>query len=247
MNPTMIINSPLKVICVNPKGSIKLIKGGVYYATELNDFGTAINGQKRVLIKGMGYYYASNFKLENGECLDIHETFVLKSKSLDVDNINYTGTYVRCNHSGSIHIKEGEIYYVEKQFSKILRGSTYSYDYLKLSGIKKNVYAYLFEEITISEQRALKLRNLNGEKIKTGDKSRKFTLYSEKEKVTIFLEGLMKSLSDINRIQNSNNIDTDICKMIVNKCKKYDAVEKDFEEFFKLDIKTILEIYNIKF
>ena len=107
------------------------------------------------------------------------------------------------------------------------------------------MYSYQFDEISISEQRKLKLDNINGIQIETGN-IRKFTQYSEKEKLVIFLEGLSKSLSDINKTQNSDKIVTNIYKSLTTKCKKYDVIEKDFEEFLKLDIKTILEIYNIK-
>ena len=245
MDHEITIKSPLKIICVNPKASTKLLKGGVYYATELYNTGAGTNSEKRVLIKGLTYYSAINFKLENGECLDNQETFIVSSKSLDAENIDYTGQYVRCNHSDSSHTKEGSIYYVQSQFNKRRTGYSFDYYYLKLSGINKNVYAYQFDEISISEQRKLKLDNINGIQIETGN-IRKFTQYSEKEKLVIFLEGLSKSLSDINKTQNSDKIVTNIYKSLTTKCKKYDVIEKDFEEFLKLDIKTILEIYNIK-
>jgi len=245
MDHTTILKSPLKVICVYPKSSIKLIKGGEYYAIELYDTGASTNKEKRVLIKGLTYYSAINFKLENGDYLYVHDTFIVKSKTLDTDNIDYTGQYVRCNRSSSIQTKEGAIYYVELQFKKRQRGYTFDYHYLKLRGINKNMYSYQFDEISISEQRKLKLDNINGIQIETGN-IRKFTQYSEKEKLVIFLEGLSKSLSDINKTQNSDKIVTNIYKSLTTKCKKYDVIEKDFEEFLKLDIKTILEIYNIK-
>ena len=117
--------------------------------------------------------------------------------------------------------------------------------YFKLNGIKNKVNSYHFDEINISEQRLLKLKVLNGEE-KINNNTRKFTRYPEKEKIKIFLEGLTKMLSDINNIKNPSEININILNSIADKCKNYDVIGKDFEEYVNLDIKTILEMYNIK-
>ena len=227
-----LINSPIKVICIDTKDAINLIKDGIYYAINLYQYDNETN--KRVVIKGLSTYSAEKFKLENDELLINHELFRIIDKYLDSYNINYVGQYIRSRYSSKL-IKENEIYYVEKQYSN---------DYIKVKGIKNKISTYNFCEVSIGEQRALKLNQINGNIIKISRTPNDFESYSEIEKLNIFLKSLTMSLSDINKIENSDTLKIDIKQMILNRLKKYSNIEEFSEKFFNLNIKSIIDKYS---
>ena len=52
------------------------------------------------------------------------------------------------------------------------------------------------------------------------------------------------SLSDINKIENSDTLKIDIKQMILNRLKKYSNIEEFSEKFFNLNIKSIIDKYS---
>ena len=109
------------------------------------------------------------------------------------------------------------------------------------SGLKKWISANNFKEIHISEQRKIKLKTLKGEKIKTGEETRKFLHYSEKERMQILFQLLSSSLIDINGAETLEP--TDISKIILNKGKQYNIITEDIIPFLN-NLKTLLKPYN---
>jgi hypothetical protein len=95
----IIYKEPLKVICTNPKSSTKLIKGATYSASCLyiNKWG---NHDKKVQLKDVGNYNASQFTLLNGNSLENEPEFKLEErKRVDVLHHNYTGQFIKCTWS----------------------------------------------------------------------------------------------------------------------------------------------------
>jgi len=228
-NDAQIIKEPIKVICKKTNGSLKLIKGEEYDALSLSTYWS----RRYLNIKNVGRYQLSNFTLKNGETLDNMQDFsVVKPKSLNCEDVDYTGQFVRCRCSSNKYLKSNELYYVEGQSVLHLKyGTKYS---LKIRGIKTKIDRYNFEEIPLSEQRNLKLKNLNGDtEIKTGEQTRKFLLYSIHEKKSILLELLSKSIIDANKINNKENLKQRIIDMMLMKGKKYCIILEDIEDFMK--------------
>ena len=225
----------IKVICAYDKDSTKLIKNSTYFATGLYSYQ---GGDKYVSLKGTGTFRAKYFTLTNGQPLENEPLFSRhKNNEIDVKNKNYTGQYVRCRYSNSKNLKDGEIYYIEEQ--KIYNNYFHSDTKFKIRGIKNLITSFNFEEIPIIEQRNIKLKNLNGEKIKTGDQTRKFLLYTEKEKLIILFNLLSKVLTDLSNIELNNNI---ILQLIVKKgSKKYNIIEEDVIGFLENKIQESVE------
>jgi len=233
---------PLSVICIKSNNT-KLIIGAKYLATTM--YYVYNSNVKKVAIKNVGNYTADSFTLETGEPLiDLDVFFVNSAKDLDIENNNYVGKLVRCRYSDSKILKNGQIYYVEEQF--IDRTKKYLSYYIKIKGVKHKIQSYNFEELPVSEQRAIKIKNIAGDKLKTTETTRKFLLYTEIEKTEILLKSLLLILSDINKIENLDKLNIDIIQLIKNKCKKYNVIEDDIYIFLKNDIKSIIDLYGIK-
>jgi len=252
LNAKVELKESLKVICVNPYSSAKLIKGAVYLADSLSSYTWGSKkGKKYVCLKDVGTYKADYFTTYDGQPLQDFSDFHItqNTKSLDPRNKDYTSEYIRCRYSTSKNLKKDEIYYVEKQIKNEIittnhRGANLKhYEYkLKLRGIKLPIKSlYAFEEIPIIEQRKFKLKNIKGEKIKTGEQTRKFLLYSEKEKVSILFEILSKVLLDLSKINNTNDIQIDIIDLMIRKDSRYGLTREDIEPFLK---ETIQESVN---
>jgi len=241
-------NYTLQVICINPANSMKLIKGAIYEALSIHTWTPHLfSGRKRrdIYIKYVGNYDTKNFTLLNGSSLDNEPDFSLEKKNLDPKK-DYTGQFVRCRYSGtSKTLKEGEIYYIEKEkkeISRIMLGNSLSHK-LKIRGVKNYISAYKFEEIDIKEQRYIKLKNLKGDKIKTGEQTRKFLLYSEKERIKILFEILTKVITDLSKIIEINS-DIDIITLMIKKGKEYDISDEDIRSFLKNKIETIIKPFK---
>jgi len=170
-------------------------------------------------------------------------------KEVDPKSKNYTGEFVKCRYSSGKSYKEGEIYYVEKQISIEKKSSgwynsnTYTEYKFKIRGIKISSSTHRFEEIPIIEQRKIKLKNLKGEKIKTGEQTRKFLLYSEKEKISILFEILSKVLIDINKTDNIEKLNFDIVDLMIKKDLKYSLTREDIEPFLRENLNTHLNVF----
>lgn len=239
-----IYKEPIKVICIKATTSIKLIKGGIYSATAIY----SSNKTDRIIyLKDTGNYSISYFRLFDGSSLDSVPDFTLeRAKSVDVGNIDYTGQFVKCGrYSSSKVLKTDEIYYVEKHEQKQSTRKnwngtlTTSTDHkFKIRGIKNYVNVYNFLEIPIKEQRNIKLKNLSGQKIKTGEQTRKFLLYTEKEKTQILFETLARVLIDLSGVELSNT--ADFVTLIKVKGKKYSLVDEDITPFLNSKIQTLL-------
>lgn len=239
-------NDPLKVVCVKTGGSKKLIKGAIYLAISLrtNNWQN-ITPKKRSISLKYGGTYSSDFFTINGENFDNKPDFNMVNRKVLSATTDYTGQYVRCLHDSGKTLKAGEIYYVGEQATRILidwNKRPYNVVKLKIRGMRNWTSLYNFEEIPISEQRFIKLKALKGEKIKTGDETRKFLHYTEKEKVLILLQILTSAILDINSAELTEKIN--ICSIILNKGKQYNIILEDITPFIK-QLEIILKPYDL--
>jgi len=238
----LIYKEPIKVICVNPKGSKKLIKGAIYSATSI---GTDYhNPEDRFIRISVGRYSLNCFTFIDGNSLKNEPDFVIEYKPMLDFTKDYTDQCVRCRWSSSKILKNGEIYYIESQRiinKKSWNGTLTPYYQVKLRGINRWTSSSNFEEIHISEQRKIKLNNLNGEKVKTGESTRKFLHYSERERIQILCQLLNSSLIDINNAELMERVD--LFKIILNKGKQYNIIDEDVKPFLE-SVKEILKPYN---
>ena len=193
-----------------------------------------------------GSYDPQVFTLLNGDSLKNMPDFNIEIKKLD-DNKSYIGQFVRCRYSTGKSMKEGEIYYVEderKTTKQRYNNQQYIDIKLKIRGIRNYVSRYRFQEISIKEQRYIKLKNLKGEKTKTGEQTRKFLLYTEKQRIVILFETLTRVMTDLSKMEIDSKID--IVKLIITKGKKYNINEDDITPFLKGKIETILKPFNLE-
>lgn len=231
-----IYKEPIKVICINSKNSTKLIKGATYQASSIHSW----RNKRTVYLKDVGSYGIKNFTLMDGRSLDAEPDFTIERKGLDNEK-NYTGQFIKCRYSTGKSMKEGEIYYVEKEKRETLRyGRNMK---LKIRGIRNYVSPYRFEEIDIREQRNIKLKNLKGDKIKTGEQTRKFLLYTEKQKITILFDVLAKVMTDLNKIEIETEVD--LIGLMILKGRNYNISAEDIKPFLKNKIETILKPFNL--
>ena len=237
------MNNPLKVVCINSRNSTKLIKGGIYSVFALDTRGT----EKTIYLKDVGSYNIKNFTLNGGSLDKIPDFNIMGSNSINLKN-DYTGQFVICRNNSGRSLKEGEIYYVEEHKKLIENVRNYTgqmmqrtVDKFKIRGIKNLLFAYNFNEIEIKEQRHIKLKHLKGEFIKTGDQTRKFLLYTEKEKTIILFELLAKSLTDLKYVEL--NKPANIIEMMLIKGKKYVINEDDIKLFLNQKITNTLKIF----
>jgi hypothetical protein len=234
----MIKQKPIKVKCVNPNSSTKLIKNGIY---ELTGIYTHSRNRRTAYIKNVGSYSINSFETLNGESLkNISDFFINTYNENKIDEKkDYTGQFVKCRYSSSKSLKKGEIYYVENQFLEN-RTSYYNVIKFKIRGIRNRVNSYNFEEIPQQEQRNIKLKNLAGQKIKTGEQTRKFLLYTEQERIYYFLETLSRVVKDIINTDTTNS-DIDIIDMVVKRGNKHNMRREDIEKYMKKYLSTTLK------
>lgn len=242
MENSLVYKEPLRVICINARNSTKLIKGATYFAQGIK---TGSDKKREVQIKDVGFYSINYFSLMDGRSLNTEPDFHIQNnrKSLDTTNKNYKGQFVRCRWSTGKSLKEGEIYYVEEQreTTEISSWNNTSYKHVKfkIRGIRNPVNPYRFEEIDIREQRSIKLKNLKGDKIKTGEQTRKFLLYSEREKIQILFEVLYKTLFDLSKTEITP--DVDMLSLMIRKGNNYALLEEDIKPFLKGKVETLLK------
>jgi len=240
-------NDSLKVICIT-KNSTKLIKGATYSAISIHSYTHGKISDRTIYLKNVGNYSIKNFTLLDGSSLDSIADFnIERTKGVDTNFTNYTGQFVKCRYSSGKSLKEGEIYYIEEQRKterKGYNGKIY-YDFkFKIRGIRNCVSPYRFETIPIAEQRNIKLKNLKGEKIKTGEQTRKFLLYTEKQKNCILFKILSQVLLDIDNVEIDSKIN--ISELMLTKGNKnYAIIKEDIELFLKCDISKLLSSYQI--
>lgn len=236
----------IKVICVNPKYSTKLIKGATYLVQSINT-NKWYNNERTVYISNVGNYKCENFTLIDGSSLDIIPDFDFKYEEyLDTQKTDYTGQYVKCRSDSGKYIKQNEIYYIEnqKKTQKVWNGQTYDVIKLKIRGIDRLVNPNNFTEIPLLDQRSIKLKNIKGQSPQTGDRTRKFLLYSEQKKINIIYQLLSKVLIDINNAISTEQID--IKTSILSKGKTHNIIEDDIIEFLDI-IKPTLKSFNLKY
>ena len=236
----LIYKEPIQVICVNTRNSTKLIKGATYLATAIHTY--AYNGQptRRIYLKDVGGYSLPYFTLLDGRSLDNEPDFTVERDTRIDTKKDYTGQFVKCTYSSGKSFKKDELYYVENQVST--NKNRYNGVKFKIRGIKNLVNCYRFSEVSIAEQRKIKLNNIKGNKTKTGEQTRKFLLYTENEKVAILFETLTRVLIDVNKIQVPVKID--IVGLMLLKGKNYALLEEDIKPFLKGKIETILKPFN---
>lgn len=236
---TLTYKDPIKVICVKTASSKKLIKGAIYSATHI---GTSYNKERYIRIT-VGHYSLDCFTHIDGSSLENIPDFIVNRQDLDKDK-DYTDQCVKCNYSSNKTLKEGEIYYVEAQKNEIRydwHKNPYNHITLKIRGMKNWTSSSNFEEVPVSDQRKIKLKNIRGEKVKTGESTRKFLLYSKKERTQILLQLLTSCIADINNTELTEQVD--ISKLILKKGTKYNILEEDVRPFIN-SLKTILKPYN---
>lgn len=249
----LIYNTPLKVICIFAKTSIKLVENGIYLATCISTSKTT--GDKHVYLKNIGYYPISYFSLISGDSLESEPDFKVKQTE---DLIccdrgtgrilkDYTGEFVRCRNSSSKFLKENEIYLVEAQkIDQILDWNKRLFyeAKLKVRGARHYINSLNFEELSIIEQRRLKLKNLNGIKVETTENTRKFLLYSEKDKNSILFDMLSRTIISIKDVEIIEKIN--LTNLLLQKGKKYNITSEDIKPFLT-KMKDLLTPYQIYF
>lgn len=235
----IIYKEPIKVICVNSKISTKLIENGIYLANSIY----TDKSLRIVCLNNVGRYNANSFTLLDGTPLKEQPDFNIENNRLDLKDKTYTGQFVKCRYSSGKTLKENEIYYVEehKKIPVIGWGGQIRHeDKFKIRGIKNFVNAYRFLDIPITEQRKIKLKNLKGEVTKTGEQTRKFLLYTEKEKMIILFETLSKIISDLKYVNLTEK--PDFVELMLSKGKNYNLIEEDITKFLSM-VKPLLEIF----
>jgi hypothetical protein len=233
----LLYKEPLKVVCVKTGGSVKLIKGATYLANSL--FSNSRSDIKTVQLKNLGSYHATHFKY-NDKSLNDEPDFIIEHYRFDRDK-DYTDKFVICNWSNGISLKEGEIYYVESHIKTSSGYKRYSTHEFKIRGIKNPVSAYQFSEVPLIDQRNLKMKSLYGEDVVSNVKTRKFLLYTEKEKTLILFEALTKILKDLKNVESKNKIS--ISNLILTKTRKYNTKIEDLDDFL-IKAKPLLNAYS---
>lgn len=234
----------IRVVCIKT-GNTKLIKGGVYLA-ECVFTNTYYNvGSREVQLKSGGTYKIDFFTY-NGEPLDNVPDFNFYGNRENIvkpDKKDYTGQFVTCRAGSGKYLKTGEIYYVEEQknVTSNFKNTTWSDVKFKIRGIKNLTIATNFNEIDIKKQRSIKLNSLNGETTKTGDQTRKFLLFSEKERTSILFQILSKVLIDLMKVELDQP--ADLTKMMITKGKIYNITEEDIKPFLTQKIENLLKLF----
>lgn len=248
MSEQLIYNEPVAVICINAKTSIKLIKDAIYYAMSMK---TYTHG-KTVTIKDIGFFNSSLFTLLDGTPLNSEPDFKLKEHTpLNIYSNNYTGQFVKCRKGNIKSLKLNEVYYVEDQLIKTYvskyNNKTYPETKFKIRGIDRPLSPFNFEEMSIAEQRNIKLKNLNGSEIfKTGEQSRKFLQYDEKEKVSVLIDTLNKVLIDAKRVVSVKN-KLNLTSLMIKKGMRHSLIAEDINNFLTPEIKKLLLPYDFEF
>jgi len=250
----------LEVICVNDKGTKKLIKGQKYFAEALweesgwnNNIKPSIphNGKlvlrRRIRIKGINDYFVERFKTVDGSNFYDISVFGEKNRWKNDDAIkpndkNYTGQYVSCRYEGrSKYLKSGQIYYVEdhrtEQVQNSWNNSTSTKHTFKLKGLRNYINPFGFDEIPLKEQRKLKLQSIDGEEITSGLNKRKFLYYSNIEKNKIVIQLFLDSIKNLENIEDLNGVN--IVDTMVNSGKNYDIVAEDITPFISKSLSKI--------
>ena len=246
----------LEVICINDRGTKKLIKGQKYIVEALWEESGWINVKpfiphngklvlrRQVRIKGINDYFSYRFKTVSG--ISFYDISLFGEKNRWRNNIiqpgeNYTGQYVTCRYDGnSKYLRIGEIYYVEEHKILIFKnsyGRNSENHTFKLTGLKNYVNTWNFDKIPLKEQRKLKLQNISGEKITIGLNKRKFLYFSDIEQkkilIQLFLDSI-KNLEHIEELKGVNIIDT-----MLNSGKQYDIRKEDIKPLISKSLSKI--------
>lgn len=237
----------MKVICINSQGVTHIIAGKEYEATSLyherisNNRGVYINGRRKIKIKNLKTYYADRFCAADGSDLQTIPTFEeqIEIVKLCDKNINYTGQYVKARWDYN-KLKKGEFYLVEKDF--LVHNNSRARKF-KIHGLKYPMASYKFQEVSLSEQRNLKLHSLDGKEIKTGLSQRKFLLYTDRERTRILFEVLGTTLKRLSGTEDLQGVS--LAKQMVKTGKDYDIEESDAVEFLNRSIKESLKNYGL--
>lgn len=244
MSNQVTYREPVIVICINTKHSIKLIAGATYYAMSM----TSYRDKKTVYLKDVGIFDSSFFTLLNGNPLYKEQDFIVKDNNiLNTFINNYKGQFVKCRVNTVKSLKINEIYYVEDQiqtrYISKYNNKSYPLTKLKIRGIERALSPQNFQEISIAEQRNIKLKNINGDKIFDTEQKRKFLQYDEKEKTSILIETLSKVLIDVNKIISSKN-KLNLTKLMLVKGVKHSLIADDINDFLTPDMKKLLAPYD---
>jgi len=253
------IRKNMLVICINDKGTTKLVKNQKYKITQLyenHSYGTANkhcehNGVnvtvRKIQVEGVGSYFVDRFKLVNGKNfydIPLFRDEVNYNKNRISNGEDLTGQYILCTYEGnSKYLKSGQIYQVERH-TRVSRVNNYNskvqwYGKIKLKGLRSFVGIYGFDKIPIKEQRKFKLQNISGTEIKTGLDKRKFLYYSEDEKLKIIFELLAISIKNLSAIENLKNYT--IVDMIVKVGSKYNIIEDDIKPLMRKSLSRLMK------
>jgi hypothetical protein len=243
------IRKNMLVICINDKGTTKLVKNQKYKITQLYEnrsYGTANkhcehNGVnvtvRRIQVEGVGSYFVDRFKLVNGKNfydIPLFRDEVNYNENRISNGEDLTGQYILCTYEGnSKYLKSGQIYQVERHTRESWSGK------IKIKGLRSFVGTYGFDKIPLKEQRKIKLQNMSGTEIKTGLDKRKFLYYSEDEKLKIIFELLAISIKNLSAIENLKNYT--IVDMIVKVGSKYNIIEDDIKPLMRKSLSRLMK------
>lgn len=234
-----------QVICINSKHSTKLIKGAVYDVDALH----TNNLDRYIHLCNLGSYNIKKFTQTDGQSFDNIKDFSVNNNYLErikPGEKDYTGQFVKCFCDTGKSLKKDQFYFVESQKSTThtsYNGTTW-YEYkIKIRGIRNLISSDRFIEIPLIEQRNIKLKNLEGTPIKTGEKTRKFLHYDEKKKTAILIDAINKVLIDINNTANYDKVNINFIEMILIKGKNYNIIENEVIEFLNSNIGSLIKCY----
>ncbi len=238
----------IEVICINDKGTKKLIKGQKYTIEALWEYSGYNNKnianinhngkfvhRRRVRVSGVNDYFVDRFEPADGRNFydipifgDENKWKKYRERAVSPDKKNYKGQFVKCRYDGnSKFLKSGEIYYVEdcrKKSVNIHFGTSYEYSF-KLAGLRNYINPHGLDEIPMKEQRKLKLETIEGKKILSGLNKRKFLYFSEFEQKRIILYLYLNSINNLDNVTNLENVN--IVNIMVDAGEKYDIRADD--------------------
>lgn len=225
-------NEPIRVICINSANTKTLVKGAIYLCYGISSYSLG----RYLTLSGISKAYSCKFfKNIDGSSFDTIPDFFIKSNEIKLNYAdNYVGQYIKSN-TDYLELKKDALYLVKSQ----------NVDILGINGLKYGYNIHNFIMLSNSETRAIKIHNISGskEQIITGDKIRKFLLYSDKEKISILLNILNVNIALISKSIDITD-EFDLVEIMVRQGKKYKILKSEVVEFLKT-VNNILEPFGL--
>lgn len=228
----------MKIICINDKGSKKLLKGEIYEVRSI------YSDRKFLILFKLGKQMKSRFTKLNGDSIDGVDYQNTSKPSFQRKYISQNviqngeikeGDLVQCNRTNLKSVHHGELYKIEEIIDK-QRKSTYNNRiyheyYFKLEGVKRKLKVYNFIFPNKSKVRKNKLIDIFGDKEKENKKEHKITF----DEMMRFLSDFSKVKSTIKRLGYSVSPKEFLLD-------KYNYNEEFFNEAINYKIKDIINI-----